>query len=290
MVSDEGDDRRGDPKYVSIRRLIPNMITTAALCCGVASLHFASRAANAGNESPDWTRALIAIGVAAILDALDGRAARLLRVASPFGATLDSLADFVAFGIAPAFLLFRYKLHELEPFGLIAAVVYTVCAALRLARFTAMAKRGKGSGLGQAYFMGMPTPAAAGIVLIPLLLFESKKLDVYFPNFDLPAWAVLLHTLVVAGLMISRLPMYSLKGTKISRGLAVPLMVLVGAIVVSAARDPLLTLAVLSAVYFLSAPASIYLGLRSKNKARSMDLGTSRISPVTPDPTGRSQR
>lgn len=271
-------DQRGDPKYVPIRRLIPNMITTAALCCGVASLHFASRAANSGNESPDWTRALIAIGVAAILDALDGRAARLLRVASPFGATLDSFADFVAFGIAPAFLLFRYKLHEIEPIGLIVAVVYTVCAALRLARFTAMAKRGKGSGLGPAYFMGMPTPAAAGVVLIPLLLFESKKLDIYFPNFDLPAWAVLIHTLVIAGLMISRLPMYSLKGIKISRGLAVPLMVLVGAIVVSAAKDPLLTLAALSAVYILSAPISIYRGLRPRAKVIPADPSISRAT------------
>lgn len=228
---------------------MPNLITTAALCCGVASLHFAIK--------DDWSRALGAVCAAAILDALDGRAARLLRVASPFGATLDSLADFVSFGIAPAFMLYHWKLGSLDEGGMLIAGVFTLCAALRLARFTAMAKRGKQVPWGSGYFMGMPTPAAAGIVLMPLLLDTSRKLNAWFPAFDVPTWLVSVHTLLVAVLMVSRLPHYSFKGRRISRKLVVPLMVVVGVVVVAATRDPLLTMAVLAAAYLLSVPVSV---------------------------------
>ena len=248
------------PRHVSLRRLVPNFITTAALCCGVAALHFALKA----EKDPEmWSRALAAVTAAAILDALDGRAARLLRVASPFGATLDSMADFVAFGIAPAFLLFRWSLDQIEPLGFIVAVMYALCAALRLARFTAMAKRGKGSGpWGPHYFLGMPAPGAAGAVLVPLLLDASKKLDL-----QLPVWVVAGNTVLIAVLMVSRLPVYSLKGVKVSRKLAVPLMVLVGAVVVAGTRDPWLTLAALGTTYLLTVPVSIATARRIEKRA-----------------------
>ncbi|MBL8761917.1 MAG: phosphatidylcholine/phosphatidylserine synthase [Phycisphaerae bacterium] len=245
MVDDIGDA----PRHVSLRRLVPNLITTAALCCGVASLHFAIK--------DDWPRALGAVCAAAILDALDGRAARLLRVSSPFGATLDSLADFVSFGIAPAFMLYHWKLGSFDAGGLLVAGLFTLCAALRLARFTAMAKKGKQVPWGQGYFMGMPTPGAAGIVLIPLLLDTSRKLNAWFPQFDVPVWLVAGHTLLVAVLMVSRIPHYSMKGRKISRRFVVPLMVFVGIVAVAATRDPLLTMAVLAGVYLLSVPVSV---------------------------------
>lgn len=243
------DDIGNAPRHVSLRRLVPNLITTAALCCGVASLHFAIK--------DDWARALGAVCAAAILDALDGRAARLLRVSSPFGATLDSLADFVSFGIAPAFMIYHWKLGTLDAGGLIVVGLFTLCAALRLARFTAMAKKGKQVPWGPGYFMGMPTPAAAGIVLMPLLLDTSRKLNAWFPQFEIPVWIVAAHTLLVAVLMISRIPHYSFKGRKISRKFVVPLMVLVGITVVAATRDPLLTMAVLAAAYLLSVPVCV---------------------------------
>lgn len=253
-------DRERATRHVPLRRLVPNFITTAALCCGVTALHFAVKA----EKDPEmWTRALAAIAAAAILDALDGRAARLLRVSSPFGATLDSLADFVSFGIAPAFLLFRWSLDKVEPLGFIVAVVYALCAALRLARFTAMAKRGKGPGpWGPHYFTGMPTPGAAGAALVPILLDASKRLDL-----QLPVWLVVANTLVIALLMVSRLPIYSLKGVRVSRRFAVPLMVMVGAVVVAGTRDPWLTLAGLSTVYMLSVPVSIVTARRLERRA-----------------------
>lgn len=209
----------------------------------MAALHFGLK--------EDWNRALLLVAMAAVLDALDGRAARLLRVASPFGATLDSFSDFISFGVAPAFLLYKWHLHE-NDLGLGAAVLFALCSAIRLARFTAMAKKGRGAPWGPAYFIGMPAPAAAGVVLIPLLLDASKKLDL-----TLPVWFVVGHTLLVAALMVSRVPMYSLKKMRIGRRWAVPLMVLVGAAVVSGARDPWLTIAGLAMVYLLTVPASI---------------------------------
>ena len=106
-------ESNGQPKYVPLRRLVPNMITTAALCCGVAALHFASKAAaHPGDDSQDWTRALVALAFAAVLDALDGRAARFLRVSSPFGATLDSLIIMLLI-IPVSDLIVRARVAEL---------------------------------------------------------------------------------------------------------------------------------------------------------------------------------
>lgn len=233
------------------------MITTAALCCGIAAFYYAQKS----GTRDYWDRALLMVAAAAILDALDGRAARLLRVSSPFGATLDSIADFVSFGLAPAFLLFRWKLDHLElfgrsmdPLGFMIAAFYALCAAIRLARFTSMAKKGRGSPWGPHFFLGLPSPAAAGCVLIPLLLDTSKRLDL-----QLPGWFVLLHTLTMGLLMVSRLPMYSLKSVRVSRRAVVPLMLAVGAVVFFATRDPWLTLAGLSSIYLLSIPVSIAL-------------------------------
>lgn len=252
-------------RTVRLKRLVPNMITTAALCCGVAALHFAVKA--------EWDRALGLVATAAVLDALDGRAARLLRVTSPFGATLDSMADFVSFGVAPAFMLFRWRLQDVDQIGLIIGVVYALCAAMRLARFTAMAKKGKTTPWGSSYFMGMPTPAAAGTVLIPLLLAESKKLDL-----ELPVWVVALHTLFIAILMVSKLPMFSFKHMKIRRAFVVPLLVLVGAVVVAGTRDTWLTIAALSGAYLLLLPVSVAMAKRVVTRnARAGSASGSRV-------------
>ncbi len=261
------------PSHVPLRRLVPNFITTAALCCGLASLHFASKA---DADPKMWERALVSVLAAAILDALDGRAARLLRVASPFGATLDSLADFIAFGVAPAFILFKWSLGSIEPYGFVAALLFALCAAMRLARFTAMAKSGKGGGgpYGPRYFLGMPTPGAAGAALVPVLISESRK----FEDLSIPVWLVLANTLLIAGLMVSRLPIYSFKGMRISRSLVVPLLVLVGAVVIAATRDTWLTLAGLGLAFLLSVPVSLVTARRVARRQQPA---------VQPEPAGR---
>ncbi len=239
----------------TLAALIPNLLTTLALCCGLAALHFATK--------PDWDKALAAVVLAGIFDALDGRAARLLRVTSGFGAILDSLSDFLAFGVAPAFILHAWIASQeklvgrLGAFALAGFITYALCAALRLARFTADApgsrpSRDKPVERPSTYFTGMPSPAAAGAVLIPPMLARSETIA-----WTAPAWAVIAYTLVIAVLMVTRLPMFSLKALRLSRRSVAPLLVGVGLLAVAALKDPWLTIACISALYLLSIPVTI---------------------------------
>lgn len=262
---------------VPIRHLVPNLITTLSLCAGLSAIHFALKL--------DWDRAITAVLIAAVLDGLDGRAARMLNATSRFGAILDSLADFLAFGVAPGIILHRWLLSDSAGAGhwdiacLAAVMTYVLCAALRLARFTASAKPHR---IGQApsrFFVGLPTPAAAAIVLIPPMLRESKIVGA-----DLPLAIVVAHTFFIAGLQISRQPLYSFKRLRVHRRSAVPLMALVGLIVVAAIKDFWLTLASLSFVYLLTLPASIVSYRRARATGQESPPPPA-IVPDEPQPT-----
>ncbi|MBX3410930.1 MAG: phosphatidylcholine/phosphatidylserine synthase [Phycisphaeraceae bacterium] len=233
---------------VPLAALIPNLLTTLALCSGLASLHFSLK--------QDWDKAVMAIGMSMIFDTLDGRAARLLRVSSRFGAVLDSLSDFLAFGIAPAMILHQWLLHEdgVGRFELAAVMTYALCAGLRLARFTAAAQGGPAvvkPGAG-SYFVGMPTPAAAGAVLIPAMLELSKSIH----GWKMPQWSITVFTLVIAVLMISRVPTFSFKKITVQRKLVAPLLVLVGLFVTAMISDFWLTLAILAGLNVLLIPVA----------------------------------
>jgi CDP-diacylglycerol--serine O-phosphatidyltransferase len=255
---------------VPIAALIPNLITALALSSGLASIHFSIRATVLHARDPFantdglWERALGAILLSAVFDALDGRAARLLRVTSKFGAVLDSLSDFVSFGVAPAIILHQLVLSDLindpgtdprarflRAVGLAPVIVFALCSGMRLARFTAAASTPK-PGPPSNYFVGMPTPAAAGAVLVPAMMMVSDTLD-----YQLPAWAVCLYTLLIAFLMISRIPMFALKSVKVSRVWVAPLLVLVGFVVVLAISDLWMTMSGIALVYLLSLPFAV---------------------------------
>lgn len=240
-------------RAVPLRRLVPNFLTIISLCSGLASLHFSLQM--------DWDRALSAIAVAAVFDMLDGGAARLLRASSRFGAVLDSLSDFVSFGVAPALMLHQWMLKEAGAPGLAATMIFALCAALRLARFTSARKSNPSSPLAR-FFVGLPTPAAASIVVIPVMLETAKN-----TAYRLPEWIVILHTFFIAWLMISRQPCFSLKKLKVKRNLIVPLMVAVGLVVVAAAKDPWATAVALASIYLLSIPLSITVYRRLKQQS-----------------------
>ena len=263
---------------VPLAALIPNLLTTLALSSGLASIHFSIKAAvltATPNSDPAlieryWERALIGILLSAVFDTLDGRAARLLRVTSKFGAVLDSLSDFVSFGVAPAIILHQMVLDELinapgldpkarflRAAGLAPVIVFALCSGMRLARFTPAASAPKPAGPPSNYFVGMPTPAAAGAVLVPAMMILSDTLD-----YRLPAWAVCLYTLLIGFLMISRIPMFALKRLRVSRVWVAPLLVLVGFVVVLAISDLWLTLAGIALAYLLSLPLAM---LRQRN-------------------------
>jgi CDP-diacylglycerol--serine O-phosphatidyltransferase len=208
--------RRRRFKAIPVRTLLPNLITLLALCAGLTAIRVAVEG------KIDW--ALAAIVVAALLDGIDGRIARMLKGTSRFGAELDSLADFVNFGVAPALILYFWGLHELKSAGWIAALVFAICAGLRLARFNVMIDDpGKPAWAGN-FFTGIPAPAGAITVLLPIYLFFLG-----LPGGLVVVWLTFLYTLGIALLMVSRLPVFSGKrvGKRVPPEFVLPVFVVV---------------------------------------------------------------
>lgn len=190
------DTRLRRRRQVPFRALLPNMVTLLAIAAGLTAIRLAIE----GN----FELAVGALIFAAILDGIDGRVARLLKSTSNFGAQLDSLADFVNFGVAPAILLYIWRLDDLKAFGWIVALTLAICTALRLARFNAALDAESGPDWHKDYFVGIPAPAGAMVVLLPLAV---SKIGIPVP----PEAAVLvaLYTAAIALLMVSRFPTWS---------------------------------------------------------------------------------
>ncbi|MBN8997809.1 MAG: CDP-diacylglycerol--serine O-phosphatidyltransferase [Rhizobiales bacterium] len=202
-------------RQIPIRVILPNLITLLGLCAGLTAIRMAIEAR--------YGEAITMIVVAAVLDGIDGRVARLLRSTSRFGAELDSLADFVNFGVAPAMILYVWVLDGARSIGWIAALVFAICAALRLARFNvAIDSPGRPDWHGN-FFVGIPAPAGALVVLLPVYL---DRLDLPVGSATLPI--VLIYTMAIGLLMVSRLPTWSGKkfGSRVPRDAVLPLFVL----------------------------------------------------------------
>jgi len=248
-------------REVELRKLLPNLLTAGALCAGVASIYFAQRYVPGSGDHGPLMRAVGLIGLSFILDGLDGRLARLLRATSRFGERFDSLSDFVAFGLAPAFILYRWLLGGLDELGFAVVVMYALCAAIRLARFARQAGRKPAGAAVSRFFQGLPAPAAGFVVLLPLLAALSPTLTRYvggtWVNSGWLPWVVLAHTVGVSLLMVSTIPMLSVKHMKVDRRVLVPLMVGIGVLAVFLAKDAWLTLAVLAGLYLLSLPLAV---------------------------------
>ncbi len=228
----------------SINRLIPNMLTVLALCAGLTSIRFAL--------DQRWEMAVFAIVVAAVLDGLDGRIARLLDSTSKFGAELDSLSDFVSFGVAPAILLYYWTLQDAGGTGWVISLLFGVCVALRLARFNTRIDNADLPAWTSRFFVGVPAPAGAGLSLIPVfatLLFGPGV-------FDNPIF-VGACTVIVALLMVSRLPTFSMKRVRVPHHLVVPTLAGVGLLAAVLVSMPWLTLLVLDLIYLATIPVSI---------------------------------
>src|SRR3984885_13488521 len=212
-------NRRLPPRQfrrIPLRLLAPNLVTLLALCAGLTGIRMAFE-----NR---YGLALAAIVFAAILDGLDGRLARFLKGTSRFGAELDSLADFVNFGVAPALIVYFWGLHDLKSAGWIAAMVFAICAGLRLARFNVMLDDPDRPAWAANFFVGMPAPAGAITVLLPIYAAFLG-----LPRSGFLTWLTLIYTLGIASLMVSRLPVFSGKrvGTRVPPEMVGPLIVLV---------------------------------------------------------------
>src|SRR5258708_5760230 len=209
-MDDDLRSRRRRLRGFSINRLIPNVLTLAALCSGLTAIRFGLQG--------QMKLAVIAIIVAAIFDALDGRVARRLGVTSQFGAELDSLSDFLCFGVAPALVLYLASLRDAGSLGWLATLMFPICSALRLARFNTglLADTPPPTWTG-SYFTGVPAPAGALLALIPLMV--SFEMEAAWPRHAFVVGAVLV---TVGGLMVSRLPTFSFKKGRVPRHQVLP--------------------------------------------------------------------
>jgi CDP-diacylglycerol--serine O-phosphatidyltransferase len=201
-------------RRIPVRTLVPNVITLLALCAGLTAIRMAFE-----NR---YVLALAAIVFAAFLDGIDGRLARFLKGTSRFGAELDSLADFVNFGVAPALILYFWGLHALKSAGWIAAMVFAICAALRLARFNVMVDDPDKPAWASNFFVGIPAPAGAIPMPLPIPLGFLG-----LPRSEVLNWLTLVYTLAIASLMVSRLPVFSGKrvGTRVPPEMVGPAVV-----------------------------------------------------------------
>ena len=241
-----------------VRSLAPNILTVLAICAGLTSIRFSLDAR--------WEAAVAAIMLAAILDSLDGRLARLLKGATKFGAELDSLADFVSFGVATVMVIYLWELQHVKPGGWIIALTFCVCCALRLARFNTGLEEPDRPAWTADYFSGIPTPAAAGLALLPLMLSFVADSQAF-----LSEYLVAVNTAVIAFLMISRVPTYSFKRLRVRREYVLPTLITVALTAAVLVNYPWVVLTGFLVLYILSIPHAIY--TFSKHEARTEDGG-----------------
>ncbi len=237
------------------RYILPNILTLVGVCLGISSIKF--------SLDLNFKMAVIFIILAAILDALDGRIARLIKGTTDFGKELDSLTDFVSFGIAPAFIIYFWELNSYGKLGWAVTLIYSVCCVLRLARFN-LTKYENNENWKQNYFEGVPSPIGALLILSPLILELSEignKINI--PYF------VPLFTLSIAVLLISKVPTYSFKKIKIRPGLTIFILFVIGVSFVTLMFFTFETLIAFSLLYLLSIPLACFTYYKNKKLNKS---------------------
>ena len=231
-------------KVLSISAVIPNIATLLALCSGMTAIRMAML--------EKWDLAVVALLVAAFLDGMDGRLARLLGSTSRFGAELDSFSDLINFGAAPAIVMYMRGLHKWGETGWCIVLFFTVCMTLRLARFNTRSIEGDSPTWSQGFFTGVPAPAAGYLALMPIMVQQFWSA----PFFETPLlYAVVM--IVTGGLMVSRVPTFSLKKVKIPQRLVLPIMLLAVLTASAIYSHPWLTLSVIGFIYLGLIPFSI---------------------------------
>lgn len=261
--------KRLRPRYKgpSFNRMIPNLMTMLGLCSGLTAIRF--------GLDGRFGAAAVAILVAAAIDGLDGRLARLLKATSRFGAEFDSLSDFVCFGVAPPFVLYVWTLNRGGGYGYAPCLMFSVCMALRLARFNASLDGAPKPAYAYNFFTGVPAPAGAGLALFPLFLgLEAEKLG--WTGLETAVRYPLFTALVLIGtslLLVSTLPIWSFKNFKIPSEYVLPLLLGVGAFAAVLIADPWAAMAAAGLIYLGMLPFSVRSFRRLRREAEAMRAG-----------------
>ena len=244
---------RARPRFKgpSFNRMVPNIMTLLGLCAGLTSMRYAL--------DGRFGAAAVAIVVAACIDGLDGRLARLLKAVSRFGAEFDSLADFLGFGVAPGFILYLWSLDRYGGFGFAPCLMFAVCMALRLARFNASLDGAPKPAYAYSFFTGVPAPAGAGLALFPLFLgLEAKSMGWHWllmvAQSSLFVAAVLIGTAI---LCVSTLPVWSFKNFKVPSEYVLPMLLGIGLFAALLVADPWAALAAAGLIYLGMLPFSV---------------------------------
>lgn len=260
--------RRRRLSELSVNRMVPNVLTLLALCAGMTAIRFA--------VSGDFQYAVFAILAAGIFDGLDGRLARLLKATSQFGAELDSLADFISFGVAPAAVLYLWTMAALHSIGWAIVLFFAVCCALRLARFNTQLAA-EPPPYAANFFSGAPAPAGAGLIMLPM-----------FVSFEWGDWIArspYLNAVWISGvalLMVSTVPTVSLKRIRIPHRLVIPSLLGIGVMTGFLTTTPWPTLTFVGAVYLASIPLTIRAAVRARRAAAARQAEPVEAPPPLP--------
>lgn len=255
-MNGEGDRPRYRrlPGGLTLRALVPNAITAAALCVGLTGIRFAI--------SGEYERAVQAVIIAGILDGIDGRIARLLKAQSRFGAELDSLADSISFGVAPALIVYLWTLQSLPRLGWFAALAFAICCVLRLARFNARIDLADEPYKSAGFLTGVPAPVGAGLAMLPVYLWIASGNEAFAEPILVGGWLVL-----IAFLLISSIPTLSWSRLRPRKRIRLEVIALAGLVVAALFTEPWLTLVTISVLYLLLIPVGLVAYSRVKRRA-----------------------
>lgn len=260
MIAKPGHN--GRRRTFPVTYLFPNMITLVGMCAGLSAIRYAML--------ERWEMAVTFLIIAAVVDGMDGRLARMLNATSTFGAQLDSLADFLSFGVAPVMVMYLWQLHSIRGLGWIIVLFYVICCALRLARFNTRifeARDAEDEKLADHFFTGVPAPAGAMLCLLPLVLHFQFG-NGYFDSAQLVA----MYVPCIAVLMASTIPTISIKKFKIKHTMAGIVFILSGLWIAGWIIEPWLTFSLTAMLYFLLLPIGILRYRRAMGQQEELDL------------------
>ena len=282
----EGEGLQGGrlPGGLTLRALVPNAITAAALCAGLTGIRFAITA-SAGHDPAqildDWRKSVLAVILAGMLDGIDGRIARLLKAQSRFGAELDSLADNVSFGVAPALILFLWSLQTLPRLGWFAALAFAVSCALRLARFNARIDLDEQPHKSAGFLTGVPAPVGAGLALLPMYLWIATDRPEFRAPIIVGPWLAL-----IAFLMISNVATLGWGAVRPRRSIRLEVILVFGLVASALLNEPWLTLIGINLLYLALIPVGMARYARVKRRRAGRGEAEAHPHPHVPGNAG----